>query len=72
MLKNMEKDLFPYVSNKLNVDNWKTIKWSLQKLMDSMTRYTKTEIILKYFPYTKHPTLKVFISTINDRVLEKI
>lgn len=71
ILRNMEKELFPYVSNKLNIDNPKSIKWSLQKLLDSMTRYTKTETILNYFPYTKHPTLKVFITTINDNVIKK-
>ena len=70
-LRNMEKELFPYISNKLNIDNPKSIKWSLQKLLDSMTRYTKTETILNYFPYTKHPTLKVFITTINDNVIKK-
>lgn len=71
ILRNMEKDLFPYISNKLNIDNPKSIKWSLVKLLDSMTRYTKTEIILNCFPYTKHPTLKAFIVTIDKNIMKK-
>lgn len=71
ILRNMEKELFPYISNKLNIDNPRTVKWDLQKLLDSMTRYTDNKILLSYFPYTKHPTLKVFITTIDNNIIKK-
>ncbi len=68
VIKNMEKELFPYLSEKIKQDTPQNVKWSLQKLMVSMIRYTDTEIILDYFPYTKHPTLKAFLSTINEKI----
>ena len=70
IIKNMEKELFPYLSSSIKLDTPNNVKWSLQKLMVSMIRYTDTEIILRYFPYTKRPTLKVFITTINS-IVEK-
>lgn len=68
---NIEKDLFPCVAEKLNVKKPQTIKWTLRKLIDSMVRYTNTETILKYFPYTKNPTTKMFISMMNACLISK-
>ena len=67
-LQNMEKELFPYLSEKMKLDTPENVKWSMQKLMVSMIRYTDTEKILEYFPYTKHPTLKAFLTTINEKI----
>lgn len=72
ILRNMEGELFPYISKKLNIDDPKYIKWSLQKLMKSMSRYTNSEIISDYFIDTRNPTLKVFITTIDDKIIEKL
>lgn len=72
ILRNMEGELFPYISEKLNIDDPKYIKWSLQKLMKSMSRYTNSEIISNYFIDTRNPTLKVFIITIDDKIIEKL
>ena len=49
-LDNIEKLLFPNIAYQLKIDNPKVIKWSIQKLMDSMIRYTENDVILKYFP----------------------
>ena len=68
---NLEKDLFPCVAEKLNVKKTQTIKWTLKKLIDSMVRYTNTDTILKYFPYTNNPTTKMFISTMNEYLISK-
>ncbi len=70
-LNNVEKNLFPCVAQKLKVKNPKNIKWNLRKLIESMVRYTNTETILKYFPYTKNPTTKMFISRINENLISK-
>lgn len=68
---NIEKYLFPSVAKKLNIKKPQTIKWTLIKLLDSMVRYTDTEIILKYFPYTQNPTTKIFISMVNECLISK-
>lgn len=70
-IKNIEKDLFPCVAEKLNVKKSQTIKWTLRKSIDSMVRYTNTDTILKYFPYTTNPTTKMFISMMNECLISK-
>lgn len=67
----MEKNLFPYISEKYNITNPKLVKWALHKLLNSMSRFTDDKILLTYFPFTKNPTLKLFISTINNNVIKK-
>ena len=71
LLNNMENKLFFKVSQKNNIKNNKEIKWSIQKTLTSMERYTDTATILKYFPYTKNPTLKTFISEISEIIIKK-
>ena len=34
-----------------------------------MVRYTNTDTILKYFPYTNNPTTKMFISMMNEYLI---
>lgn len=68
---NIEKYLFPSIAKKLNVKKPQTVKWSLIKSLDSMVRYTDTEIILKYFPYTQNPTTKMFIVMMNECIISK-
>lgn len=71
LLENMEKRLFTIVAKKFKIDNPKIIKWSIQKAIASMSRYTPTNILHQYFPYTKNPTTKTFITTINDILIKK-
>ena len=66
LLKNMEKELFGKVADENNLNNTNIVKWSIHKAIVSMERYTDSNIILKYFPYTKNPTSKVFISRIEE------
>lgn len=65
-LNNIEKLLFPKIAIQLGINNHKTIKWSLEKLINSMARFTDSKIILDHFPYTKKPTTKMFLSEINN------
>lgn len=66
LLKNMEKELFGKVADENNLNNTNIVKWSIHKAIVSMERYTDSNIILKYFPYTKNPTSKVFILRIEE------
>lgn len=71
LLYNMEKDLFFKVSQENHLQNSNIIKWSIQKSIVSMERYTDTNTILKYFPYSKNPTSKMFISTLSEIIIKK-
>lgn len=71
-LNNIEKDLLPCVAEKLNVKDSKTIKWTLRKMIISMVRYTDTKTIQQYFPYTKNPTTKMFLTMINEHINQKM
>lgn len=44
--------------------NYYTIKWRIEKIIASMIRYTSQDILLKYIPYSKNPSPKIFISEI--------
>ena len=70
-LTNIEKFVFPVIAKEFKISNFKTVKWSVQKLIDSMVRYTKNEIILENFPYIQKPTTKMFLSMMNQ-YLKKI
>lgn len=67
-MKNMEKELFPIVAKNNNLKSAMQVKWSLQKLISAMSRYTREDILKRYFPYSVRPSVKVFITTINSRV----
>lgn len=70
-LNNIEKFVFPVVAHEFKIDNSKSIKWAVQKLMNSMVRYTKREIILENFPYTTKPTTKMFLNMMNQYLKQK-
>lgn len=70
-LENIEKNLFPIIATKFNIDNSKKIKWNIQKVIDSMLRYTDDIVIKKYFPYAVKPTTKMFLSEINISIKNK-
>lgn len=72
LLDNMEKNLFFRVAQDNHLSNSNMIKWSIQKTIISMERYTKNKVILEYFPFSTNPTSKVFISTMREIITNKI
>lgn len=67
-IRNMEKELFPLVAKNNNIESGIQVKWALQKLISSMSRYTNKETLKEYFSYNLKPSVKTFIITINERV----
>lgn len=57
------KELYKEVSEEENV-NYKNLKWGIEKLINSMNRYTPETVIKRYFSYTNKPSPKLFISKI--------
>ena len=66
-LNNMETNLFPLVAEKFKNKNGINIKWSIQKAMKSMIRYTPTLEIKKIF-FETIPTVKIFITTMTKMI----
>ena len=71
ILNNIEKELFPIIAKEVQVKKVENIKWSIQKTIKSMIRYTNKEKIAEYFPNIKIPTPKLFITTLNNIILKK-
>ena len=70
-ISNLEKNVYTKVSNIFHVSNSFSIKWSVEKCIDSMFRYTKTNILQKFFPDTSKPSPKIFIKKIIGIVSKK-
>ena len=68
LLLNVENKLFPLVAQNFGIRKIVNIKWTIQKTINSMLRYTDNNKIQKYFPYNKKPSLKLFLQTILDLV----
>lgn len=66
---NLEKNVYPEVSRLYHIQNFSNIKWSIEKCIKSMSRYTKTEILNDYFPNVKKISPKIFIKKIVDLLL---
>lgn len=66
---NLEKNVYPEVSKLYHIQNFSNIKWSIEKCIKSMSRYTKTEILNDYFPNIKKISPKIFIKKIVDLLL---
>ena len=71
LIENLESFLFSKVSKNNNIKNSKKIKWTIQKTMYSMKRYTDKKIILRYFPNKETFTIKNFITIFNNLIIEK-
>lgn len=71
LLVNIEKDLFPLIAQKFHIKKIQNIKWSIQKTIKSMIRYTDTEKVYSYFPNTETLTPKLFIMTLNKLIITK-
>ena len=70
-LNNMEANLFPLVAKKFQSKTGSNVKWSIQKTIKSMIRYTSTSRIEKIFGTTRIPTIKFFLTTINNSINDK-
>lgn len=70
-IRNMEKELFPLVAKNNNIESAIQIKWALQKLISSMSRYTNKETLKEYFSYDLKPSVKTFVITINEQIVLK-
>lgn len=68
---NLEKDIYVKVAKKFKKKNIKSIKWSIEKLMNKMYINTRYEIIQKYFRFQddRKPSTKLFIRTIVDKYM---
>lgn len=65
-IKDFENLLYPQVANIYNISKSSKIKWSIEKSINSMYRYTKTKILINFFPNVKKLSPKVFIKKIVD------
>lgn len=61
---NLEKDFYNNLLVKYNLKSIYTIKWNVDKTIQSMVRYTKKEILNSFFPNLSRPTSKVVINKI--------
>lgn len=71
-LNNLEKNLYPYIAKRHNVSNPLKIKWSIEKTLNSMYRYTEFETLQIYFPNMKKIPPKFFIKTVVNLLDEKV
>lgn len=71
-LNNLEKNLYPYIAKRHSISNPLKIKWSIEKTLNSMYRYTNAEILQIYFPNMKKIPPKFFIKTVVNLLDEKV
>lgn len=71
LLNNIEKDLFSQVAKIFGIKNTQAVKWSMQKAIKSMIKYTDSQKIHQYFSFNQTPSLKLFITTIHKIILNK-
>ena len=74
LLKDMKNKLYKSISIKNNNINPTNIKWTIEKSIKSMIRYTSSKITKSYFRVESREkiTPKLFISTIVDNLKEEI
>lgn len=65
-IKDFENLLYPQVANIYHIANSSKIKWAIEKSINSMFRYTKTETLRNFFPNAKKLSPKSFIKKIID------
>lgn len=64
LLNNLEKNLYPSIAKKYSNCTPLKIKWSIEKSISSMNRYTDTKILKKFFLTSKKISTKFFIEKI--------
>lgn len=67
-INNLEKDLYPHIAKMHQIPNYLKVKWTIDKSLNSMFRYTKTDILKQYFSDTKKVSSKFFIRKIIDLI----
>lgn len=63
----MEKNLFSKVAKYFPGASDLQVKWTINKTLKAMIRYTPKSILTEYFPHHDYPTPKLFIKTMVDR-----
>ena len=64
LLNSLDKKLYPYISNHFIDTTPLKIKWSVEKAINSMYRYTDKKILEKFFSNSKKLSPRYFIETI--------
>lgn len=67
MINDFEGDLYKKIAKRNNMRSEKNVKWGIEKLINSMIKYTDKEILNEYFPYDT-PTPKMFMKEVIDKV----
>lgn len=70
-LNNLEKDLYTHIAKMYRISNPSKIKWAIEKSINSMFRYTKTDILNKFFPNISKLSPKFFIKEIINMLNQK-
>ena len=68
LINNLEKKLYPYISNCFIGSTPSKIKWAVEKSINSMYRYTNKKILEKFFPNSKKLSPKYFIEIIISKI----
>ena len=68
LIDNLEKNLYPYISNQFINTNSSKIKWAVEKSINSMYRYTDVQILERFFPNSKKLSPKYFIEIITSKI----
>ncbi len=64
LINNLERKLYPHIASQFMIANPSKVKWSIEKSLNSMYRYTDNKILEKFFPNSKKLSPKYFIETI--------
>lgn len=68
LINNLEKKLYPYIANQFIDATPSKIKWSIEKSINSMYRYTNKKILDEFFPNSKKLSPRFFIETIISKI----
>lgn len=74
LLKDMKNNLYKSIAIKNNNINPTNIKWTIEKNIKSMVRYTSTKVIKEYFHVEAREkiTPKLFVSTVANNLKQEV
>lgn len=64
----LEKKLFSKIAKKNNISDFRKVKWSVEKTLLTMLRYTDRKVINSVFVHNERPSPKIFISKIYELI----
>lgn len=67
LISPFETNLYVQIAKQNNIKSNKVIKWSIDKTISSMNKYTNSSTLNEFFPYSK-VTPKIFINDIFQRI----